>query len=235
MLNGILSGSKKVTKYTQNGSLHTYIVATMAVSGLALFVPLVSYQWPSIDGMVLADSPLQLGVVIVAIIFSFAVTFAAHRFVAALMLGAVGFAIAVIFAIYSAPDLALTQILVETIALVIFLLVLRQLPSLFEKSVKGFVRIWQIGFSISVGASIAVFAVLVGSARNAPSVGEEFVTRSLPEGGGKNVVNVILVDFRGFDTLGEITVLAVVALGVSNLVFMARQRRSEIEAVEQVS
>jgi multicomponent Na+:H+ antiporter subunit A len=69
-----------------------------------------------------------------------------------------------------------------------------------------------------------MFAVMVSGARTAPSVGEVYSELSLPEAGGKNIVNVILVDFRGVDTLGEITVLAIAALGVTNLVRMARKR-----------
>lgn len=234
LLEGIMSWSKKITKYTQNGSLQTYVVVTMSVVIAALVYSLATDKWPHFDNMVIADSPLQFGVVVLCIVLTGVVTFTSHRFVAALLLGGVGFAIAVIFAMYSAPDLALTQILVETIVLVVFLLVLRQLPSKFERSVKGTVRTAQIALSVFVGVSVALFAVLVGNARQTPSVGEEYIARSLPEGGGKNVVNVILVDFRGVDTLGEITVLAVAALGVANLVNMARrQRKSEAVEVSQ--
>ena len=234
LLEGIMSWSKKITKYTQNGSLQTYVVVTMSVVIAALVYSLATDKWPHFDNMVIADSPLQFGVVVLGIVLAGVVTFTSHRFVAALLLGGVGFAIAVIFAMYSAPDLALTQILVETIVLVVFLLVLRQLPSKFERSVKGTVRTAQIALSVFVGVSVALFAVLVGNARQAPSVGEEYIVRSLPDGGGKNVVNVILVDFRGVDTLGEITVLAVAALGVANLVNMARrQRKSEAVEVSQ--
>lgn len=231
LLEGILSWSKKITKYTQSGSLQLYTVVIMAVLGTALLYPLLFDQWPHFDNMVIADSPLQFGVAVLGIVLVGVMTFTAHRFVAALLLGGVGFAIAVIFALYSAPDLALTQILVETIVLVVFLLVLRQLPSKFERSVKGSVRLGQIALSVLVGVGVSLFALLVGNARQAPSVGEQYVTRSLPEGGGKNVVNVILVDFRGVDTLGEITVLAVAALGVANLVNMARRQRKP-ETVE---
>jgi multicomponent Na+:H+ antiporter subunit A len=226
LLEGILSGSKKITKYTQNGSLQTYVVVTMSVLIATLVYSFATDQWPHFDNVVIADSPLQLGVVVLGIVLTGVVTFTAHRFVAALLLGGVGFAIAVIFALFGAPDLALTQILVETIVLVVFLLVLRQLPSKFERSVKGSVRVVQIGLSVSVGLVVALFALLVGNARLAPSVGEEYIARSAPQGGGNNVVNVILVDFRGVDTLGEITVLAVAAIGVANLVNMARRQRT---------
>jgi multicomponent Na+:H+ antiporter subunit A len=226
LLEGILSGSKKITKYTQNGSLQTYVVVTMSVLIATLVYSLATDQWPHFDNMVIADSPLQFGVVVLGIVLTAVVTFTAHRFVAALLLGGVGFAIAVIFALFGAPDLALTQILVETIVLVVFLLVLRQLPSKFERSVKGSIRTAHIALSVSVGLVVALFALLVGNARQAPSVGEEYIARSAPQGGGNNVVNVILVDFRGVDTLGEITVLAVAAIGVANLVNMARRQRT---------
>lgn len=231
LLEGIFSGSKKITKYSQNGSLQSYIAVTMSVLIAALLYSMVSDQWPHLKNMMIADSPLQFGVVVLAVVLTGVMTFTSHRFVAALLLGGVGFAVAIIFALYSAPDLALTQILVETIVLVVFLLVLRQLPSKFERLVKGSVRSAQIVLSVGVGVGVALFAVLVGNARQGPSVGEEYIARSLPQGGGNNVVNVILVDFRGVDTLGEITVLAVAALGVANLVNMARRQR-KIEAPE---
>lgn len=231
LLEGIFSGSKKITKYSQNGSLQSYIAVTMSVLIAALLYSMVSDQWPHFKNMIIADSPLQFGVVVLAVVLTGVMTFTSHRFVAALLLGGVGFAVAIIFALYSAPDLALTQILVETIVLVVFLLVLRQLPSKFERLVKGSVRSAQIVLSVGVGVGVALFAVLVGNARQGPSVGEEYIARSLPQGGGNNVVNVILVDFRGVDTLGEITVLAVAALGVANLVNMARRQR-KIEAPE---
>jgi multisubunit Na+/H+ antiporter MnhB subunit len=82
--------------------------------------------------------------------------------------------------------------------------------------------------SVGVGIAMAAFAVVVGSSRTSTSVGESFVDLSLPEGGGKNVVNVILVDFRALDTLGEITVLAVAALGVVNLVRMSQRRKRPV-------
>jgi multisubunit Na+/H+ antiporter MnhB subunit len=84
----------------------------------------------------------------------------------------------------------------------------------------------RVGIAAAVGVMVAVFAALVSGSRTAPSSGLDYADLSLPEAGGKNIVNVILVDFRGFDTFGEITVLAVAALGVANLVKMARRERT---------
>ena len=193
-----------------------------------MILSLAFFELPSVSDVVLADSWIQLVVVLLAIAFAGVVTFTQQRFVAALVLGGVGFALAVLFVLYGAPDLALTQILVETIVLVVFLLVLRQLPRAFVQATKLRQRVVHGVIAVSVGVSVAIFAVMVGSARTAPSVGNDYIEQSLPGGGGKNVVNVILVDFRGADTLGEITVLGVAALGVANLVLMARRRKMNI-------
>jgi multicomponent Na+:H+ antiporter subunit A len=80
-----------------------------------------------------------------------------------------------------------------------------------------------------------MFALYASSSRTAPSVGGDYLERSVPEGGGNNVVNVILVDFRGVDTLGEITVLMVAGLGIANLVRIGRLRRTQDAAVGRKS
>jgi multicomponent Na+:H+ antiporter subunit A len=226
VLDVILLGSKRITRYSQSGSLQTYITVVMSVMGSALIVAMLFFELPRVSAMVFADSWLQLSVVMLTIVFSAVVTFTQHRFVAALLLGGVGFSLAILFVLYGAPDLALTQILVETIILVVFLLVLRQLPKVFDRTMKIAQRSLNAVIASGVGVAVALFALVVGESRTAPSVGEQFIEQSLPGGGGKNVVNVILVDFRGADTLGEITVLGVAALGVANLVVMARRRGS---------
>jgi multicomponent Na+:H+ antiporter subunit A len=226
ILDVILIGSKKITRYSQSGSLQTYITVIMSVIASALAIAMLFFEVPRVGDMVIADSWLQFSVVVLAIVFSVVVTFTQHRFVAALLLGGVGFSLAILFVLYGAPDLALTQILVETIILVVFLLVLRQLPKVFDQSMKIAQRTLNAVIAAGVGLAVALFALVVGESRTAPSVGEQYIEQSLPGGGGKNVVNVILVDFRGADTLGEITVLGVAALGVANLVMMARRRGS---------
>jgi len=107
---------------------------------------------------------------------------------------------------------------------------LARLPIDFAPGPTWAPRIVRIGISTAVGVAVAVFALSASGARTEPSVGETYVALSEPEAGGRNVVNVILVDFRGFDTLGEITVLAIAGAGVVNLVRAARrhQRRKHL-------
>jgi len=175
--------------------------------------------------MVFADSLMQFGVAVVASVFAISIALTQQRFVAALLLGGLGFACALIFVMFGAPDLALTQIMVETLIIVVFLLVLRRLPRTFEYRNKFAPRSARIIIAVTVGVAMAAFAAVVSNSRTAPSVGDEYIALAEPEAGGRNVVNVILVDFRATDTLGEITVLAVAALGVANLVRMANRRR----------
>ncbi len=144
-----------------------------------------------------------------------------HRLAALIMVGGTGLVTCLTFAWFSAPDLALTQIAVEVVTLVLILLGLRWLPRRIEmddpdrRTVRARARrARDLVIAIIVGAGMASLALAMMLRPRALGLAEFFIDRSLPEGGGRNVVNVILVDFRGFDTLGEITVVGIVALTV---------------------
>ncbi|MBA4108288.1 MAG: monovalent cation/H+ antiporter subunit A [Leptothrix sp. (in: Bacteria)] len=159
-----------------------------------------------------------------------------HRLAALTMLSVVGLALCITFAWFSAPDLALTQLAVEVVTLVLFLLGLRWMPKRMEQDDPGMLAFtwWRrrrdlvLAAAIGAGMSALSYALLT---RHAPlSISPFFIEKALPEGGGTNVVNVMLVDFRAFDTLGEITVLGIVGLTVYALL---RRFRPAREAVEQ--
>ncbi|MGF1545962.1 MAG: monovalent cation/H+ antiporter subunit A [Thiotrichales bacterium] len=136
-----------------------------------------------------------------------------QRLVALILAGAVGLVVALIFVKFSAPDLAMTQLSVEVVTVVLLLLALYFLPQRGHIE-SGVGRRWRdIGVALlaGAGASALTWAVLT---RPYVGISDYFLQNSVPGGGGSNVVNVILVDFRGFDTLGEITVLAIAALGI---------------------
>jgi multicomponent Na+:H+ antiporter subunit A len=137
--------------------------------------------------------------------------------------------VALIFVIQGAPDLALTQVLVETLTLAIFVLVLRLLPTRFERVRWPLQRATRIVVAGALGVFVTGFALVARSSRVAEPISEEFLDLALPEGGGKNIVNVILTDFRAFDTLGEITVLAVAALGILALTRKVKSSGTEEE------
>jgi multicomponent Na+:H+ antiporter subunit A len=129
--------------------------------------------------------------------------------------------------VQGAPDLALTQLLVETLVLVVFVLVLRHLPPRFadERQRMGVPIAPRAVLAVLVGVFAALAVLVAFDARpDVPTVGDAFIAEA-PEAGGKNVVNVALVEFRAFDTMGEITVLVVTSLGVLGLVRAARRER----------
>jgi multicomponent Na+:H+ antiporter subunit A len=228
---GLLEGSRRITAATQSGSLPLYLAVVLSTVVAALVVAIIAGATDSISSPRFSNSPIELVAVVVTGMLAVAIVFARNRFGAAVLLGGSGYGLAIVYLIQGAPDLAITQFLVETLTIVVFLLVLARLPSEFAPGPAWAPRIVRIGISVAVGVTVAVFALSASSSRTAPSVGEDYVALSEPEAGGRNVVNVILVDFRGFDTLGEITVLAVAGAGVVNLVRSARrqQRRKQLE------
>ena len=229
MYDGLLEFSRVATSRIQTGSLLAYIAVTLLVISAALVVGvLAGFDADLLDGVIWFDSAAQLVIAVSMAVLALVVVFIEQRFVAALVIGGVGLGCAALFALHGAPDLALTQVLVETMTIVVFLLVLRQVPQRFEAPPRWAPRVLRVGIAVVVGGVVALFAALVSGSRTAPSSGISYADLSLPEAGGKNIVNVILVDFRGFDTFGEITVLAVAALGVANLVKMARREKSPV-------
>jgi multicomponent K+:H+ antiporter subunit A len=163
-----------------------------------------------------------------------------HRLVALILTGGAGLATCITFAWLSAPDLALTQLLVEIVTTVLLLLGLRWLPKRLEILWPGRVpaavrlrRLRDLAIAVAVGAGMSTVAYAVMTRPLPDGISRYFVERAYTEGGGTNIVNVILVDFRGFDTLGEITVLAVVALTVYALMRRFRPAPDSLEVPEQ--
>ncbi|MFZ9706415.1 MAG: hydrogen gas-evolving membrane-bound hydrogenase subunit E [Ilumatobacteraceae bacterium] len=222
-----LGFAKRITAATQTGSLPMYVAVTAVVATAAMLSGLLLDGFPSAASFV-DDSPMTVLVALLVAVFAVATVVVPLRFTAALLLGGVGYGIAVLFVMRGAPDLALTQLLVETLTIVIFLLALRVMPKQFAPASQWVPKWARAAVAAAIGVVVPCFALLVRESREAPSVAADYFSRSVDEAGGANVVNVILVDFRGFDTMGEITVLAIAALGVVNLVRMAeRQRRAK--------
>ena len=166
------------------------------------------------DRALLPVDGVSLVVAIVMLIAAVAtVLFHRQRLVALIMIGTVGLGVALIFAKFSAPDLALTQLSVEFVTIVLMLLALYFLPQITLPDSRSVWRVRDGLLALSAGIGVAVLAWGVLT-RPYDTIADFFLTHSVPEGGGHNVVNVILVDFRGYDTLGEITVMALAGLGI---------------------
>jgi multicomponent Na+:H+ antiporter subunit A len=209
---GLTTTAERVTGVAQPGSLPLYagvvLVTAAVVPGVAL---LARGSWPGWPDWMSTWGHLPVAGLLVG--GAVAATIARRRFTSALLLGAVGYGMSLLFVIHGAPDLALTQFAIETLTVVLFLLVLRFLPDRFERRPLRVGLIFRLAVSATVGAFIFAILIMASDARTEPTVSVEMTERALSEAGGRNVVNVILVDFRGLDTLGEITVLAVSAIG----------------------
>jgi multicomponent K+:H+ antiporter subunit A len=162
-----------------------------------------------------------------------------HRLAAVILMGGAGLSTCVTFAWASAPDLALTQLLVEIVTTVLLLLGLRWLPKRREEADQPATilirarRFRDLAIAFAGGAGLAALSYAVMTRPQTYTIATNFLEKAYTEGGGRNVVNVILVDFRGFDTLGEITVLGIVAITVYALLRRFRPARDSVVVPEQ--
>ena len=194
----------------QHGSLPVYLV-TMAGTAAIAALPFLGYV--SFDHIVAWDTPLQAVLTVAIIGAAVALSFVGTRIAAGLALGAAGIAVAAVFVVHGAADLALTQLLVEAAIVVGFVLAFGHLS-------RSFPRVglrWRAVRMTVAGLGGAAVVIGLAAASRSPVAAPplaEMATASVDEGGGSNIVNVILTDIRALDTLGEVLVLATVALGV---------------------
>ncbi|CAO3403658.1 monovalent cation/H+ antiporter subunit A [Azospirillum palustre] len=163
-----------------------------------------------------------------------------HRLAALILLGGTGLVVCVTFVWFSAPDLALTQLLVEVVTTILLLLGLRWLPKRMggaggrgSEAVTLTRRLRDLGIAVAAGAGMAGLAFGVMTRFPPELLARHFLELAYSEGGGTNVVNVILVDFRGFDTMGEIAVLGVVAMTAYALLRRFRPASDSVDVPEQ--
>jgi multicomponent Na+:H+ antiporter subunit A len=220
---GVVIACARVTGVLEPGSLPIYLTV-IVLTAVVLPAAALVWRWPGASRPPLAESPLQVVVAAMVVVASVAVARARRRLSAALLLSMVGYGVAALFVIHGAPDLALVQFLVETISVILFVLVFRAMPERFRpQPMRG--ALPRAAVAVVVGVFAAGFAVLARSARAEPRVSRFYLARALPDLGARNVVDTIITDFRALDTLGEISVLAIAALGVVNLVVVGRPPR----------
>ena len=212
-LKHLLQWARKLKVNTETGSLQSYLFYIIVFTLVLVAMPLL-FQGLTTGTRILTPAPI-LAIVLWLLLFSacwMMLWFHHERIKAVLISGAVGLVVTMMFVALSAPDLALTQITVDVVTTVLLLMSLSLLPQLtpYESSRS---RRWRDALiAIGGGLSIGWIAWLIMT-RDHNSISWFFMQQSIPLGGGTNVVNVILVDFRGFDTFGEITVLGIAAIG----------------------
>lgn len=218
VIDGTVRLSAAVTRALQNGSLQRYLsllVGAAIVVGLWPFWQL-GYARGSLPSTPLDNATIVAWLMLVVTALGTA-AFHRRRIIALLMLGVVGLVVTLAFVHFSAPDLALTQVSVEFVTIVLILMALHLLPETTPRESPPLRRARDVGLALAAGGGTMalVYAVLT---RPFESISEYHLANSVPGGGGHNVVNVILVDFRGYDTFGEISVLAIAALGIYALI-----------------
>ncbi|MET1020831.1 MAG: Na+/H+ antiporter subunit A [Arthrobacter sp.] len=211
-----------ITGRTQRGSLYFYLSVILTVAFALPLTALVLANKPLPGDLYFIDpnAPLQIVVGAGIVIGALAAVRANKRFLAVLMVSVTGYGIALMFALQGAPDLALTQMLVETIILVAFVLAMRSLPAELRDRTGGSYRVIRVIIGTAFGITMVFVAIYALGARVAAPVSLEFPQLAYQGGGGLNIVNVTLVDIRAWDTFGEISVLALAATGVASLIFV---------------
>lgn len=216
------------TRLLQSGLLRNYLLITILATASLVASKLWRFggiELPGISGSV----GVQVWIVsILMFIAVFAAILSSNRLTALISLGVVGYGVAFLFAQFSAPDLAVTQILVETLTVALFSWVVLRLPELSSKGTFKR-RCLDAAVSVCCGLLITVLVLKSIAVDLAPSISETLAEWSLKEAQGANVVNVILVDFRALDTWGEITVLSIAAIGVWSLLYRGIRHQKEEE------
>ncbi len=221
---GLLRFAGAQTRVLQTGHLRHYLIVTVMTAVVLVGPPLLRSQPPS-SALSLRDVQLPevvLAGVILAAAFATARTLSRLAVVA--MLGAIGVCVMLVFVIFSALDLALTQIMVEVLTVVIFVLVLHHMPR-FVSPPRA--RVWVADAVVCglFGLTVALLVLMSGTLSPESILSDYFVAKGYPEAHGRNIVNVILVDFRAMDTLGETTVLCVAGIGVYALLGIGARGR----------
>jgi len=217
-LEGLERGSARLTNAYMTGSVRHYLIYIFVflifVVGFAL---IRTGSFGAIDPANPSYAPVGIYealLVAATLLATLSVPFAKSRMTMIILVGAVGYMVVLFFVLFRAPDLALTQMIVETVSVALFLLCFYHLPKLRKEETTRRFKLTNAAVAVGVGAVVTLAALSAGGANGFPSIADYYLEESYHLGGGKNVVNVILVDFRGFDTLLEIMVLGIASLGI---------------------
>jgi len=215
-INLLGAGAEWIAGALQSGKLRNYLSIILLTVLAAVGIPLGFAVFQGIDPPKLDTYPYEILLVVVAVIGALKTIHAHHRLEAVAALGATGFAIAFLFALLSAPDLAITQLMVETLIVIIAVLVFRRIPPA-SKRLPMMRRPLHMAISVAFGLLMTTLVLAFSRFPFVPQASDFFIRDQLGKSGGGNIVNAILVEYRALDTLGEITVLATAGIGVITL------------------
>ena len=231
IMTGLVSGSTALTRLLQGGRMEIYLTTTFALLAAALLFAMArAGEWPAMPAMPQLFF-YEWVVVIIAVLGMLAVLFATNRLTAIVSLGIQGFAVALLFMLMGAPDLSFTQFMVETLSVVILALVITRLkltPSDHRSTPQ---MILDGSIALACGAALTLILLGVLQTPLDDSLSQFFNRYSYTIAQGKNIVNVILVDFRGIDTFGEIAVVMTAGLAILALIRVVGRTRSPVGPV----
>ncbi|MGG3888147.1 Na+/H+ antiporter subunit A [Metabacillus fastidiosus] len=211
--------SLRFTKFYMTGFIRDYLIYIFAFFIIILGATIITKDAFSFS--LKGTAPIGLYELILAVVMAIGTIttiVARSRLTAIIALGSVGYSLALFFVLFRAPDLALTQLIVETVSVALYLLCFYFLPELKKKDKKVSFKLTNFIIALGVGTIVTLIALSANSERVSQTISSFFIENSYTLAGGKNMVNVILVDFRGFDTLFEITVLGIAALGIYSMI-----------------
>lgn len=215
LVKGIYSGSESITRRYMSGSLQNYlsfilVFIVIAAGGTLLLTSGFVFDMSDTAPITLPELLVAAAMAIAAVV----TILMKSRVAAILSLGIVGYGISLLFIFFRAPDLALTQMVIETVSVVLFLLCFYHLPKLKPPKQSKSRKLLNAGISAAVGLILTLTAISAHGSKQFASIADYMIQHALDLGGGHNIVNVILVDIRGLDTMFEITVLGLAALGI---------------------
>lgn len=222
LIEAFLAYTKGQTKVIQHGYHRFYLMTVFVVASLLVWLQIWRSQ-PIVLELDFREMPLNLvAVVLLIIAATFSAVISHSRVVALIAMGVIGFGITIIFIAFSGVDLAITMILVEILMVILAMAVLYHLPKYIKYSDTG-ARMRDALVATLVGSFMLVLVLQAGTSQLDQPISDFFKMASYTQAFGRNIVNVILVDFRALDTLGEITVIAVAALGIFSMIRLSRK------------
>jgi multicomponent Na+:H+ antiporter subunit A len=222
------TGSFKFTISFMNGSIRSYLVYIFTFFIVILATSLFYKNALKVDTSELATIGIyEVLLALLIVIAAVSILFAKTRLSQIILLGAVGYTVSLFYVLFRAPDLALTQLVIETVSVALFLVCFYHLPKLRKEENRVRFKLTNAVVSVGVGIVVTLIALSAHSNKFFSSISQYYIENTYEKAAGKNMVNVILVDFRGFDTLFEIAVLAIAALGIFGMIKLRLARREE--------
>jgi multicomponent Na+:H+ antiporter subunit A len=213
------------TRILQHGYLRFYLMAIIAMMLFLVWPALIVAGQPRIPGGLGLPRLHESGLALIMVMAIGATVFARSRLAAIAALSLTGFSVGLVYVLFGAPDLAMTQFVIETLYLILYMLAFYRLPRYTTHS-PDFVRVRDAVFAVITGALVTALVLAAANLQFAPTISDYYMEHGPIAAHGRNVVNVILVDFRGFDTMGEITVLAVAGIGAFALLKLRTRREA---------